>query len=263
MSIATLLSTADVPMSRQRLLNAYRTEAKYAFLRFLRSPAFAIPTLLFPVLFYLLIGFIFGAFRSTNPDAPVYLFCGFATMAAITPGMFGFGIGLALEREQGLFLLKRALPLPPLASLAASIAMSVLSTSIAVVVLAATALAIGTVNLSALQVLAVILIVALGAIPFSALGLLIGSMVSGRAAPAIVNVVYLVLLYFSGLFIPLPKAIQGIVLGSPAFYLHQLALNGAGAPNSIIGGPWTHVAILTAVAITCLTFATRRLARVG
>lgn len=30
MNIATLLSTADVPMSRQRLLNAYRTEAKYA-----------------------------------------------------------------------------------------------------------------------------------------------------------------------------------------------------------------------------------------
>jgi len=263
MTIATLLSTADVPMSRQRLLNAYLTEAKYALLRFLRSPAFAIPTLLFPVLFYLLIGFLFGAFRSTNPNLPTYMFCGFATMAAITPGMFGFGIGLALEREQGLFLLKRALPLPPLASLAASVAMSVISSAIAVTLLAITALAFGTVQLPLWRVLAVIPIVALGAIPFSALGLLIGSIVSGRAAPAIVNIVYLVLLYFSGLFIPLPKAISAIVFGSPAFYLHQLALGGAGAANSMVGGAWVHVAVLAAVAVACITVARRRLARVG
>jgi len=254
---------AAAPMPARRLFGAYVKETKYAFLRFLRNPAFSIPTLAFPPMFYLLVGYLFGGFTAEDPDVPMYLFCGFATMAAMTPGMFGFGIGLALEREQGLLQLKRALPMPPFAALGSNVAMSVLSTFIAVVLHAAVATALGLVSMAPLTLLAMTLTIAAGAIPFSAIGLLLGATVSGRAAPAVVNVLYIVLLYFSGLFIPLPEAIRSVVLASPAFYLHQLTLDVVGAPNYLAGGALHHVAVLVGITVLCLGVATRRLARVG
>lgn len=263
MSIATVAPQASAQMSLGRLLNCYGTEAKYALLRSVRNPGFAVPTLAFPVLFYLLIGFLFGAFKSTDPNVPFFLFCGFATMAAMTPGMFGFGIGFALEREQGFFRYKRAIPMPPFASLFASIAMSALSTAIAVALMAIAALALDSVELSILQTLTVIAVVSLGSVPFCAIGLWIGSITSGRAAPAIANIAYLVLLYFSGLFIPLPEGIRSIVLGSPAFYLDQLALASIGAQNFILGSVAHHIVVLLGVTVLFLGLTARRLVRTG
>jgi ABC-2 type transport system permease protein len=213
----------------------------------------------------LLVGYLFGAFKAKNSvvDVPTFLFGGFATMAAMTPGMFGFGIGLAMEREQGLFTFKRALPMPPLASLLGSVAMSILSTFLAVLLLAGVAWSMGLVQLGVWQILALIATVAIGAIPFCAMGLLLGSLTSGRAAPAVANIIYILLTYFSGLFFPLPKGLEFIAAGSPAFYLHQLALAAAGSKNFMIGGALNHIALLLGVTVLCLGLATRRLERVG
>ena len=263
MSIATVAPQTSGTMTFGRVLNCYATETKCALLRSLRNPGFAVPTLAFPTLFYLLIGFMFGAFKSTDPNVPFFLFCGFATMAAMTPGMFGFGIGFALEREQGFFRYKRAIPMPPFASLFASVAMSALSTALAVALMAIAALALGSVDLSLLQILIVIAVVSAGSIPFCALGLWIGALTSGRAAPAVANIVYLILLYFSGLFMPLPESIRSVALASPAFYLDQLALASIGAKNFIVGSPAMHVLVLLGVTVAFLGLTARRLARVG
>lgn len=263
MSLTTIIPPPGPAMASSRVLQCYVKEAKYAFTRLMRNPSFWVPTLLFPVLFYLLIGFIFGAFKTTDPNVPYFMFCGFATMGAMTPGMFGFGIGLALEREQGLFRYKRAVPMPPFASLFASVAMTIVSVILAVALLAIVASALGSVQLTLWQVLSVIAIVALGSIPFCAIGLFIGSLTSGKAAPAIANVVYLVLIYFSGLFVPLPEGLRPVVMASPAFYLDQLALASIGAKNFIIVSPLVHVALLLGVTVVFLGLAGRRLAKEG
>jgi ABC-2 type transport system permease protein len=263
MSLATVAPQTSTAMPLSRVVHCYLKETKYAFAKLMRNPSFWIPTLLFPVLFYLLIGFIFGAFKSKDPNVPFFMFCGFATMAAMTPGIFGFGIGLALEREQGLFRYKRAVPMPAFASLFASVAMSMASVLIAVALLSITALALGSVQLSILQILNVLAITALGAIPFCAIGLFIGSFTSGRAAPAIANIIYLLMIYFSGLFIPLPEGIRAVVMASPAFYLDQLALASIDARNFIVGSVLNHVAILLGVTIVFLGLAGRRLEREG
>jgi ABC-2 type transport system permease protein len=109
----------------------------------------------------------------------------------------------------------------------------------------------------------VIAVATAGAMPFCALGLLVGSFVTGRAAPVMTNVLYLLLIYFSGLIMALPKAIQFVVLISPAFYLHQLALAAAQTKNYMIGGAAVHVAILVGITVLCLVLASRRLVRVG
>jgi ABC-2 type transport system permease protein len=263
MTVTTVAPHANVQMSLQRVVGCYLAEAKYAFLRFMRNPGFSVPTIAFPALFYLLIGFIFGAFDSKDPDVPFFLFCGFATMAAMTPGMFGFGIGFALEREQGLFRYRRAIPMPPFASLFASTAMSALSTAIAVLILAIAAAALDSVDLSMGQFATVLVVAALGSVPFCALGLWIGSITSGRAAPAVTNIFYLVLLYFSGLFIPLPEGIRQVVIASPAFYLDQLALASIGAKNFIVGSALNHVVVLLGITVLFLGLTARRLKRVG
>jgi ABC-2 type transport system permease protein len=250
-------------MTTALLIRCYTMEAKYSLLRLLRAPAFAIPTFLFPTMFYLLVGFLFGAFRSKEPAAASHIFTGFATMAAMTPGLFGFGIGLAMEREQGLFNYKRALPMPPSASLVGSVATCVISVIVAVGLLAVTGVSLRTVSLSALDVAKIVLLAAFGTIPFCSLGLWLGSMTSAKGAPAIVNILYLILIYFSGLFVPLPESIRAVVLASPAFYLHQLTLASIGARNFIVGSALNHVAVLVGVTVIFLGLATRRLAKKG
>lgn len=264
MSTALRTGHADhASMTPGRIANAYWTEARYAAVRFVRLPALAVPTLLFPMLFYVLVGYLFGVFELSDPNAARYVFTGFATMAAITPGIFSFGIGLALEREQGLFTLKRALPMPPMAALLASTAMSVLAAVGGALVLALAALALGTVDLSPATLTAVIALVGLGAIPFCAIGLWLGVMLCGRAAPPVVNIAYMAMIYFSGLFIPLPEAIRVVTLASPAFYLHQLMLPLAGAPGQLLGGVFNHALVLGGTTVLCLCLAARRLERAG
>ena len=95
--------------------------------------------------------------------------------------------------------------------------------------------------------------------PFCAMGLFIGARVSGRAAPAFVNLVYLPMIYLSGLFFPLPESIRGIALFSPAFHLNQLALHAAGTPSIL--GPAINIAALIGVTVLFTGLTMRRLSR--
>lgn len=252
-------STATMPAARR--LRAYLIEAKYETLRTLRNPGFAVPFLALPVLLYLLFAVVlFGDAVSRDPRAPLFMFAGFAVMGVMGPGMFGFGIMVALEREQGLLTLKRALPMPPAAYLLAKMLMAMLFVALVMVTMIAAA-PLGHLNLSAGRALAFAAVNTLGALPFCALGLFIGTRVSGKTAPAVVNLLYLPMIYLSGMLFPLPKAVQPIQYGSPAFYLDQLALKAAGVTSQ--GDALVQVAVLAGVTILLTALAVRRLARKG
>src|SRR5947209_10279304 len=112
-------------MFRSRVFCAYLTEAKYECLRSLRTPGFAAPFLVLPVALYLFFGVVlYGS--SKEPNTALYIFIAFAVFGVMGPGMFGFGIFIATEREQGLITLKRALPAPPAANLLAKMIMAML-----------------------------------------------------------------------------------------------------------------------------------------
>src|SRR3954452_16475929 len=102
---------------------SYLLEAKFEFLRVLRTPAFAVPTLLFPPMFYLLFGLILNR---DNANAAHYLFATYSVFGVMAPGLFGFGVGVAIERERGWLALKRVAPMPPGAYLLAKMAMAAL-----------------------------------------------------------------------------------------------------------------------------------------
>jgi len=252
--------TTDI-MPTGRLWRAYWMEAKYESLRMLRAPGFAGPFLGLPVLLYLLFAvLLYGDTVSKDPKTAIFIFMGFSVFGVMGPGMFGFGITLALEREQGLLKLKRAMAAPPAANLLAKMLMSMLFVAIIMVTMIAAA-PLGHLRLSAGQLLGLAAVNILGAVPFCAMGLFIGTRCTGKNAPAFVNLFYLPMIYLSGFLIPLPKSMLWVERLSPAFHLYQLALWAIGAPD--LGPIMIHVAILAGLTLLLTPLAVRRLERVG
>src|SRR5215467_9467077 len=139
-------TTANMPVVRRNAFAAYILEAKYEFLRVLRTPAFALPTLLFPPMFYLLFGLLLNR---GSADAAHYLFATYSIFGVMAPSLFGFGVGVAIERERGWLALKRVAPMPPAAYLLAKLAMAMLFAAIIYAVLASMAYGLGGVRLAA------------------------------------------------------------------------------------------------------------------
>jgi ABC-2 type transport system permease protein len=249
-------------MPTGRLVRAYFTEAKYETVRMLRTPAFGLPFLSLPVALYLLFAvLLFGSALRSDPKAGLFTFVGFDIFGVMGPGLFGFGAVVAMEREQGLLALKRALPMPPPAYLIAKLIMAMMFGVVMTATMIVAALTLGHLPLSAGQCLGLVAVNVLGSLPFCALGLFIGTRTSGKAAPAIANIVYLAMIYLSGIMFPLPKSMAAMAAIWPAHHLDQLAFRALGNPSE--GAAWVHIAVLAGVTLFFTALSIRRLARVG
>lgn len=244
-------------MSASRLWAAYFGEIRFEFIKSLRTPAFAVPTLFFPILFYLLFGVFLGSMRG-NTGMSQYVFATYGVFGAMGPGLFGFGVSLAIEREQGLLTLKQALPQPPGAYLLARAVMAMLFVAIISLALTLMAVLIGGVPLTFSQGARLFLIDVLGALPFCAIGMYVGSLVSGSASPAIVNLIFLPMAFLSGLWLPLqfmPRFLVDIAPTWPSYHLAQMALATVGAPSQ--GTTAGHIAVLAATTLAFFLLAMR------
>ncbi|MFT5083909.1 MAG: ABC-2 type transport system permease protein [Lentisphaeria bacterium] len=76
---------------------AYFDELRSECLSVLHTPMFAIPSLVFPIMFYLFLGVMFGGGNNTEYLLPTY-----GAFGVIGLGLFGFGVGVAVDRQQGL-----------------------------------------------------------------------------------------------------------------------------------------------------------------
>ena len=252
------------PMPIGRILRAYAKEVQYESLRMLRSPAFAIPFLLLPVPVYLFFGVMLaGPAVAKHPSAANYLYSGFSVFAVMGPSLFGAGCALALERDAGFLNLKRALPAPGGAYLIAKMLMSMVFAALAMATMLAAAILADTVSLTSGQLLIMTVVMIAGAVPFCAIGLLIGSYMSGSSAPAFINIVFLPMLWLSGLFIPLPKFLEKWAFIWPAFHLNQVALGSAGVSEFTFISPVIAAAVLVGVTVLFGGLAIRRLATRG
>ena len=236
---------------------SYVQEAKCEFLRMLREPAFCGPVIGFPVLFYLLFGVLLD---KGEGKAAQYLLATYGAFGVIGAGLFGFGVSIAVDREKGLLRLKRALPVPPGAMLLAKMMMAMLFAAIISLVLAVIAATVAGVVLEPSQWIRLFVINVLGVLPFCAIGLFVGSVVGGNAAPALLNMLYLPMAFLSGLWLPLtmlPGIISTIAPVWPAYHLGQLALKVVGFDD---GHPLAmHVAVLIGITALFFVLAQRRL----
>jgi ABC-2 type transport system permease protein len=245
-------------MSSGRLTAAYFREMRFEFLKMLRTPAFAVPTLFFPVMFYLLFGVLLA--RVMGPGAPLDTFVRFGVFGAMGPGLFGFGVSIAIEREYGLLRFKQAIPQPAGAYLLARAAMTMVFVGIIAAMLTIVALTLGKVELGFVQLVQLFLIDTLGALPFCAIGMYLGWVLSGQGAPAVINFVFLPMAFLSGIFIPLqvfPAMLQKIAPVFPSYHLAQMAMHVAGRPS--IGTTATHVAVLAGITLLFFVLAVRRM----
>jgi ABC-2 type transport system permease protein len=242
-------------------LRCYWLEARCEFLRLLRAPSFAVPTLVFPPMFYLLFGVLLAGGRGGGRSAS-YLLATYGVFGVMAPGLFGFGVALALDRERGFLALKRAVPMPPGAMLLAKMAMAMLFAAIIALVLLLLATTLGHVDLAGWQLMQLFVIDVIGVLPFCAIGLFIGSVVSGQGAPALINLLYLPMAFLAGLWMPLsalPAFFARLAPMWPAYHLAQIALSVVGMDDG--GRVGVHVLVLVAVSGLFLGLARRRLAR--
>jgi ABC-2 type transport system permease protein len=215
-------------MNAKRVLNIYLLETKYELLKTLRSPSFAIPALLFPVMFYLFFGVLFN---HGKPEVSTYLLVTYGTFGVMGPALFTFGVGLAIERGQGWLDIKEASPMPASAHILARILVAMFFSLLIVLCLFTVAWALAGVALLPMQWLGIALVLVFGSLPFCLFGLSLGMVLKANSAPAIVNLIYLPISFFSGLWIPVtmfPGTMQTIAGYLPPYHLAQLALKITG-----------------------------------
>jgi len=254
-------SAAVSAMPLRRVLGAYLAEARSECLRYLRAPGFMLPIVLFPTLFYLMFGIAMG--KSEGPDIARYLLASYGVFGVMSPGLFGFGASLAIERDGGLLTLKRALPMPPGAYLLGKMLMAMAAAALVILLLLGLALGVAHVVLAPAQVAALLATGVLGVLPFCAMGMFVGTLIKGQGAPGLLNLIYLPMSFLSGLWIPLPmlpKALQQIAPVWPSYHLDRLALAAVGMEQ---GAAWPHLLVLLGFSAVFLALATRRLRRFG
>lgn len=248
-------------MPRVRVFNAYLQEARSELLRYLRNPGFLLPVILFPTVFYLMFGVVLA--HAQAPGMARYLLASYATFGVMSPGLFGFGVSLAMERDNGLLTLKRALPMPPAAYLLGKMVMAMIAAALVVVLLLGLAVGVAGVVLTARQAAALLLAGTLGVLPFCALGMLVGTLVKGQGAPGMLNLVYLPMSFLSGLWVPLqvlPTTLQRIAPAWPSYHLDRIALHALGVVQAPL---LQHVLVLCGFTGVFLWLAARRLRRHG
>ncbi len=196
------------------------------WLNLAREPAYTLPTLLFPVLFYAFFGLLM------IPVQAQWLLCTFATFGAVGAALFSFGVSIATERGQGWLKLLRASPAPVSAVIAGKAFGAALFALAIVALIGVLAATFGGVRLHTGQWLALGGVLAVGTLPFALMGLTMGLWLSPNAAPAVINIVFLPMVFLSGLWIPasrFPDWLQPLPGWLPPYHLAELALQVAGA----------------------------------
>lgn len=233
---------AVATISKYSAFSVYYTEAKLELIRMLRMPMFALPALLFPAMFYLLFGVLMSKGKG---EVSTYLLATYCIFGVMGPGLFGFGVSVAIEKDRGWLKWRRAVPALPGAYFVSKMAMALIFSFIIFVELAVLSSTFGGVDLSALQWSQLMIVSLLSSLPFCALGLVIGTLVNGQAAPAIVNFIYLPMAFLSGLWLPinmLPKLLGTVAPIWPSYHASQIALKVIG---NDLGTPiWIHIGYL-------------------
>lgn len=253
------MNTATMNTWRGRdTLAVYLREAAFQFWNVLRTPGFALPTLLFPTIFYLFFGLLFGHGKGGN--VATYMLATYGTFGIMAPSLFGFGVGIAMEREHGILALKRVSPMPPMAYLFAKAMMAMLFAFVILALLSALGVLFGHVRLAGGQWVMLYLVLILGTLPFCALGLAIGLRAGGQSSPAIINLIYLPMSILSGLWVPLhlfPHWLQAFAQALPAYHLSRLALGIVHMGGSSNGNAAAHLLYLAGFTSVCLFAALR------
>ena len=200
----------------------FAKETRYEFVRSLRTRAFSLSVIGFPVMFFLL----FGVSNRHNGYGQ-YLVPSYSCMGVVSACLFGIGMGIALERSQGWLDLKQASPMPRFAYLSAKIMSCAGFALVIVAALVLLGVTAGGAKVTPVQALELAGVVVAGSVPFAAMALVVALTVPANSGPGIINIIYLPMSFASGFWMPvsiLPHFLQKIAPVLPTYHLAQLAL---------------------------------------
>ena len=226
-------------MKMKLLMNQCKSE----LLRILRNPYYVFWSLLMPIMFY----FIFTKVVNTGSDDAgqwqAHYLVSMSAFSVMGSSIMTLGIRLVQERTQGWNTYIRITPLPSSVYFFGKMFGQTVMHLFSVLCIFAAGYLMNGVSLSAAEWLLSGLWIVTGALPFMALGTLIGFMKRVDTASGVSNVLYMVLALAGGMWMPLdilPKTMQEIGRWLPSYNY------GDGAWRMVQGGhpQWGGVLIL-------------------
>ncbi|MEO5877817.1 MAG: ABC transporter permease [Streptosporangiaceae bacterium] len=221
------------------MLNYLRLE----ILRTFRDRRFLFFSVFFPVMLFLLWSNVFtdGSLdKTTHLDAAKYMMVAFGVYGAIGAALSTTGPRLAAELQTGWLRQLQVTPLPAWTVITVKTLTALTVALPALVLVALTAALTKGVTLSPVEWVAAIGLLAVGTLPFAALGTLIGSSVKGDSAQPAMLMVYFPLAIVGGLWMPvhkLPGFMQTIAPWTPSNRLAEVGWDivGGSAPSATAG----------------------------
>ncbi|NTU80703.1 MAG: ABC transporter permease [Chloroflexales bacterium] len=225
-------------------------QARSEFLKLWRIPMFSVPTLLFPILLFLLFGAP-NAHESLPDGTPLgqYVMASFAAYGLLGIAFFSFGIGVASERGQGWMKLMRATPLPAWVYFAGKVVMALAFATLLLLLLFLVAALVAGVRMAPEAWALLGLTLVLGMLPLATAGFALGYWAPPTSAGAIANLIYLPIAYASGFLMPvpaLPPFVQALAPYLPPYHYGQLAWRAVGVND---GQAALHIAWLIGTAV--------------
>ena len=206
------------------------------FLKLLRMPTFAIPALLFPILFFSM----FGLHQAKDPlaglDGGLYMLVAYGSYAVMSVSMFAFSVSVAVERSIGWQRLLQASPMGPAMYFGGKSLVTAVFGMLSVALLFIFCRAAAGIEVPGPMLLGLLACLVLGLVPFSAFGLLLGYVLGPNSVVGVANAIFLCLAFASGIFMPfpaLPEAVQQVAPYLPSYHLARMGWNVAlGQPLS-------------------------------
>ena len=207
-----MLATRRAAASALPALPPFLAYLRLEIRRSLRNRRYLVFTVVFPVMLYVL----YTAVLPDTASGPIaglpwneYFLVSMAAYGAMGAAMSQAN-PIATERRQGWARQLRVTPLPSLAYVGAKVASAVLLTVPALALVGAAGQIVNHVDLGLPTWAATIAVLAIGSIPFAALGLLLGYLLDAESAQGGMVLCYFTLAILGGLFAPLEAFPPGL-----------------------------------------------------
>lgn len=229
---------------------------------FWRNPISVFFTVMFPVMFLVLIGAL--AKDETihvrgGIDAGAYYTAAVITLAIVSATMVNLAMGLTILREGGILKRLRGTPLPRSVFVVGRLGTAITTSLLMFVLLSAIGAVLFGVDFPWSQLPELLLTLAVGAASFAALGIALTAVIPSReAATPITNLIVFPLYFISGVFIPeseIPNGVLSVADAFPVRHLFEALLAGFTGAGS--GFEWGDLAIVAAWGFAGLVLAVR------
>lgn len=197
--------------------------------RRLRDRRYLVLSAAFPVVLYLVYTGVLTARAGAQPDFSGIPWAAYFMVSMATYGVIGaamtWAVNIAVERHSGWVRQLRTTPLPPAGYVLVKVLVTLLATVPAIVCVGLVGRLVNDVELSAVQWVSLLLVLAIGSLPFATFAVMLGYLLRPESAQPVSMLLFFAVSLVGGLFAPidvLPDAIAAVGHLLPSYRLGSL-----------------------------------------